>query len=177
VPIPDLCAMSLDSLTMRTRGTGYTLSSNQEPSEVTSNEIGQCSVKFDRRMYSPAIQFDLYWDGASLDEVPAPRSCDDPQADPGDCIRGIGIEYTVEVIVRADGSHEVFISWGYQMWWCGEEIGYCRPGTTDAYFSPECIQASRDPEYLKLYQPGTGPACTMGRYYKECNNCPVVKLD
>lgn len=164
--VPNLCMEAVDSASMRVVSTGHTLSAHQEPTEVVANEAGTCDVQFIRRMHSPIREARFYWNEEEVIIVPGPH------------VIGIGHIYTFTLVVRADGS--VMVNVGEperQLWWYGSKIGYHTLSKGDAYFSPECIEASKDPEYLKSHKPGTGPACIARTYLKPCNNCPVEVIE
>jgi len=151
---PNLCLEAVDSATMRVSGTGHTLSGHQEVTDAQVNEAGTCDVNFVRRMHSPIVEAAFFWNGQEIITVPGPS------------VIGIGHIYTFVLTLDTAGNPTVGVETERQMWWYGEKIGYHTLSTGDAYFSPECIAASHDPEYLKLYKPGTGPACVAHTYEK-----------
>jgi len=161
VPIPDIGQLTTDNLTMEVLGQGHTKSRPQTPDSVVSNEAGTIEALFSYRSYAPVVQFDLSWAGERVVGVTAPPKV------------GLGHEYAVTASIAADGTLEVMIEHERQYWWCGERYkrlnpaseGYCLLSTADRFWPDECLEASKDPEYLKLYKPGTGPACVSRTYY------------
>jgi len=164
--LPDLGLLAADNLTMRVHGVGGTFSNHQGPEMIQSNQDGRIQATFVEVRYAPAVDFVLYWDDVEIGSFLAPE------------VTSYRWRYTLEVYIGADTSIEVLVGVPEAIYtWCGLSLGYCRPGEAAAYSSPECTAASRDPEYLKLYKPGSGPACIARHYLKPCNGCPyeVVK--
>lgn len=165
--LPDLGVMAGDSLTMRVHGVGGTFSVPEEPVLIQSTEDGRVEATFVEVRYAPAVDFVFYWDGEEIGSILAPE------------VTSYRWRYTLEVYIAADGSPpEVLVETPEAMYtWCGLDLGYCRPGEAAAYSTPECTAASHDPEYLKLYKPGSGPACIHRHYVKKCADCPyeIVK--
>jgi len=150
--LPDLGPMVRDNLTMRARGVGHTYSSHYAPELVVSDTNGRVRAEFVRRSGYPTLLFDFYWNGEFVVGVPGPP------------VVGEGHIYTIDVYVGANGSHEIHIGAERQIWWCGQKLQECVVSTADRFWSDECIEASHDPEYTKLYRPGTGPACVAKHY-------------
>ena len=164
--LPDIGVLAADNLTMRVHGVGGTFSNHEGPKMVESTEDGRVKVTFVEVRYAPAVDFVFYWDGDDLGSFLAPE------------IKGQRWTYTLEVYISADSSIEVLVGDPVGVYtWCGLSLGYCRPGEAAAYSTPECTAASHDPEYLKLYKPGSGPACIHRHYHKSCNGCPVEVVE
>jgi len=164
--LPDLGPEVGEHLTMRVHGVGGTFSTPEEPTTVESTEDGRIRATFVEVRYAPATAFAFYWDGVKSYEFVAPE------------VVGLRWRYTVETYISADTSFEVVVGTPEGIYtWCGISLGYCRPGEAAAYSTPECTKASHDPEYLKLYKPGSGPACVHHIYKKPCNGCPLEVVE
>jgi len=164
--LPDLGVLAGDNLIMRVHGVGGTFSTPESPVLIQATEDGRVQATFVEVRYAPAVDFVFYWDDVEIGSFLAPE------------VTSNRWRYTIEVYIAADTSFEVLVGVPEGIYtWCGISLGYCRPGEAAAYSTPECTAASHDPEYLKLYKPGSGPACIARHYFKPCNGCPyeVVK--
>ena len=156
--IPNPCAEAHDKATMATQHRGYSWSSDRGPVEVFSNQAGNCVVRFEDREHSAPLGVAFKWDGQGKETIPV---------DPFKEVRTLGLIYTYDWLLKADGSYE-FQTYAplRQWWWCGVNIGECVLATYDAFFSAECVAAGKDPAYSALHRAGTGPACLGHRYQK-----------
>lgn len=156
--IPSLCEQAHDQAAVQVLKRGHSLTQPHAPTFVVSNEAGNCVATFDWRLRNSPIEATFIWGGEPQITV---------EVDPEYVVKALGFNYAFEAVIKADGSFEFTVPVPTrQIWWCGIKIGECHLTTGDAYFSPECIAASHDPEYLKLYKPGTGPACVAHTYEK-----------
>lgn len=165
--IPSLCEQAYDQATVQVLKRGHSLTQPALPTLVVSNEAGNCEATFDWRGRNSPIEVTLLWDGDEQITVPV---------DPEYVVKSIGFNYAFVATIKADGSFEFEVPVPTrQVWWCGYgmtkqypglEPGECYLTTGDAYFSPACIEASKDLEYLKSHKPGTGPACVAHSYEK-----------